>query len=237
MHGRPFCTCARSTSTRKRRGVRTRKDSTSLFFNTRTEEELIADVMSEIGPCVAIGRPGEKLPELGFTRLYIGDEKWQEAVLQFMRRAQLVIIMGGSSRNYAWEVGKALELVEPHRLLFLIPSDANELVKFHQTLGQTIQGFDRQIPNNAIFPAQTFKAILYFDRNGTLHYARAETPSHFCRALTTDIRPALKMSLRPIYEQLAVKWSPPPLVLSRMLYESALLVCAIFFILVVSGRL
>ena len=186
---------------------------------------------------MAIGRPGEKLPQLGFGRLYVSDEKWQETVLQFMRSAQLVVIMGGSSRNYAWEVGKALELVEPHRLLFLIPSDADELVRFHQSLAQTIRGFDRQIPDSAMFPAQTFKAILYFDRNRAPHYARVETPSHFRKALTADIRPALKMSLRPVYEQLGVKWSLPPLVLSRILYAGAVAVCAIFFILVVSGRL
>jgi hypothetical protein len=154
-----------------------------------------------------------------------------------LHRAQLVVIMGGSSRHYSWEVRKALELVEPQRLLFLIPSDAKELVKFHQALGQTIQGFDRQIPNKAIFPAQTFKAILYFEPNGTPHYALAETPSHFRKALTTDIRPILKMSLRPVYEQLAVKWGPPPLVLSRILYESTVAVSAIFLILVISGRL
>jgi hypothetical protein len=55
--------------------VRTGQEFGSLVFNTKTDEELVAEVMNEIGPCIAIGRPGEKLPHLGFAREYVSD-KW-----------------------------------------------------------------------------------------------------------------------------------------------------------------
>ena len=43
---------------------------------TSSEEEL-ARILEQIGPVVAIGKPGEKLPELGAARLYVSHEEWQ----------------------------------------------------------------------------------------------------------------------------------------------------------------
>lgn len=45
-----------------------------------TEEEELAAVMNEIGPFVAIGCPGEELPELGAYRIYVQREDWREEV-------------------------------------------------------------------------------------------------------------------------------------------------------------
>jgi hypothetical protein len=189
---------------------------------------MLASAVNEIGPCVAIGRPGEALPHLGFTRLYVADEKWRETVLQIMSKAQLVVIMGGSSSNCAWEVREALQRVERRRLLFLIPRNADARGKFQRILEEDIPGFDRHISDDAALAAQTFTAMLYF-RNGMPHYARVETPSHFRKPLTVDIAPVLKMTLRPVYDHLALKWSVPPLVWSRMTFESAV---PVFFLIV-----
>ena len=48
------------------------------FTNTladTTEEEQIAKVMNEIGPFIAIGRPGEERKLLGATRIYVDDKE------------------------------------------------------------------------------------------------------------------------------------------------------------------
>jgi hypothetical protein len=209
---------------------------TSLAFNTRTEEELLAQAMSEFGPCVAIGRPGERLPQLGFNRLYVSNEEWQATVLEFMSKAQLVILMGGSSRNYSWEFQKAVEMVESQRLLLLIPSKAKDLMDFRQLAQRLIPRFELEIPKNAIFRGRTFQAILYFKQDWTPHYAVAKAPAHFRKTLTPSIVPALKMALRPVYAQLNWKWTPPPLVLSRILYEGAAVVFALFFLKIVLLR-
>jgi len=227
LYLRPFDADARTAR------VRIRQDAGSLSFNTRTEEELLVHVLNEIGPCVAVGRPGESLPPLGFRRRYVDDDvAWQEAVLEVMCEARLVVLMGGSSPGYAWEVGKAWELVAPQRLLFLVPANPAEREKFFEVLERAVPAVDRRVPEDAVLPARAFKAILYFDADRAAHYAPAEIPSHFRRTLWPSIAPALKMALRPVYRQLAVAWSPPPLVLSRMLYDGMLAVAATFFILV-----
>ncbi len=42
-----------------------------------TPEQEMADILADVGPVVAIGKPGEPLPELGAARLYVADADWQ----------------------------------------------------------------------------------------------------------------------------------------------------------------
>jgi hypothetical protein len=169
--------------------VRIGKDLVSLAFNTKTEEELIAKEMSKIGPCVAIGRPDEKLPQLGFTRIYVSDDNWQETVLEYMSRAQLVVLIVGSSRNFSWELQKAVELVKPEHLLFLVPSDPNDARDFSRIVQTVLPYPPPDIPKDAIFPAVSFRALLYFEQDWRPHYAVPEAPAHFRRTLAQHVTP------------------------------------------------
>jgi len=204
-----------------------------LGFNTRTEEELIALVMNEIGPCVAIGRPYEKFPQLGFKRVYLGDHhQWQDAVLEYMVQAQLVILLIGSSPSLLWELAKAVELVKPERLLFLISSET----EFRRLAGTLLPYSPPEIPRNAIFPAATFRTVLYFDPDWTPHYAIPEAPSHFRQTLAQKITPTLKMALRPVYAHLHLEWKQPPIVLLRILYEATFAGCLLLVLRVLFFR-
>jgi hypothetical protein len=40
-------------------------------------EQELAMIMNRVGPVVAIGKPGEPLPELGAAQLYVSDDVWQ----------------------------------------------------------------------------------------------------------------------------------------------------------------
>ena len=59
---------------------------------TGTEEEQLAEAMKDVGPFVAIGRPGEALPELGAGRPYASHAEWQDQVGQLISKAQLVVL-------------------------------------------------------------------------------------------------------------------------------------------------
>lgn len=93
------------------------------LFAIRTEEEQLAAALGEVGPVVAIGRPGEALPRLGARRVYLADDAWQPQVLDWFGRAALVVIQcpAVASEGVAWEVERALEQVPPQRLAFLLP--------------------------------------------------------------------------------------------------------------------
>ena len=54
-----------------------------LRLNYRSEEELAA-TFAEVGPLVAVGRPGEVLPHLGAARFYFRDDEWKDRVAELM---------------------------------------------------------------------------------------------------------------------------------------------------------
>jgi hypothetical protein len=96
------------------------KMTLSLFVGT--EEQQIADVFSQIGPFVAIGKPDEPLPELGASRMYVSDSEWQAKVGELMQRAALVVFSYyGETRGTWWEVEHAVARLDPERVIFLLP--------------------------------------------------------------------------------------------------------------------
>ena len=222
LYLRPFTADSRTSRVIARDGV------TDLFFNTRTEEELVAEVLAGIGPCVAIGRPGERLPELGFHRFYVSQDKWRDTVLEYLSKARLVVLMGGASENFSWEVEKALEFVKPQQLLLLVPSDAKERRGFSELLKRLLPQAPPSVPKNAVIKANAFTALMYFASDWTPSYAVPQPTGHFRQRLSQKLSGTLQMALKPVYGQLSLVWKPPPLAASRIVYDGVL--AAILFI-------
>jgi hypothetical protein len=87
----------------------------------RTEEEQLAHVLSPLGPCVALGRPGERLPRLGMHRVAIAHDDWQATVRRWMSAARLVVIRTGSTPGLRWEIDTAAGLLRPEQVVLLVP--------------------------------------------------------------------------------------------------------------------
>jgi hypothetical protein len=86
-----------------------------------TYEEHLAQALGKFGPFVAIGQPGEGLPELGADRLYVDGDRWQQEVRGLMARAAAVILTAGDSWGLQWELHEAVATVRPERLLIFLP--------------------------------------------------------------------------------------------------------------------
>lgn len=84
-------------------------------------EQSLCAALRKAGPVIAIGRPGERLPELGAARLYVDNSNWQKAVCYFFQEAAGVLIVVGASQGVWWEIDTALERVERRKLLFFFP--------------------------------------------------------------------------------------------------------------------
>lgn len=100
--------------------------------NMVSEEEQIAEVMNEYGPFVAIGRPGELLPQLGAARLYATDDTWQQIVRDFLSSSSLIIMRVGGTEGFWWEVANVSTLPDPRRVIFLLPETKQEYEQFRQ---------------------------------------------------------------------------------------------------------
>lgn len=82
-----------------------------------TPEQHCADELQALGPVIAIGKPGEPLPELGAARLYVEQDVWQQEVLRLMRCAALVVVRVGASPGVLWEIEQALTVLHRERLV------------------------------------------------------------------------------------------------------------------------
>ena len=74
---------------------------------------------------VAIGKPGEKIITSGANRMYVTNEEWQDVVLDYLNRSQLVVLQPNSTEGVWWEIGKSVELVEPERLFYCMMNFRN----------------------------------------------------------------------------------------------------------------
>ena len=106
----------------KRRNVLARL----LFWGFRGRirlEEAIAGELARFGPFVAIGEPGERLPDLGAARAYFSNDEWQAAVLDWIGRARTIVIIGGTTRWVTRELQQVVASGKLHHLVLLLPPD------------------------------------------------------------------------------------------------------------------
>lgn len=97
--------------------------SNNLTLSVTTEEEMLAKELNRIGPCVAVGDPGEMLPKLGMARRYFDNDKWETGVQQLMARAELVVMRAGLTDGFLRELEMAVRFLKPKKLLILLPFD------------------------------------------------------------------------------------------------------------------
>ena len=89
-----------------------------------TEEEMLTTVLAEIGPVIAIGRPGEPSPQIGAARFYVEDDRWQRRVNELVCTAQLVVARAGDTQGLRWELEQVVQQVPPTRFLLIVPFHA-----------------------------------------------------------------------------------------------------------------
>ncbi|GLZ47183.1 hypothetical protein Acsp06_33680 [Actinomycetospora sp. NBRC 106375] len=101
------------------------------YFLFKTYEEHLVKALSDIGPVVAVGSPGEnaRTPEVGAARMYLRDDAWQERVGHLIRQSSLIVLHGGSSPGVLWELRSVLAQGRPERLIVCLPVDAAQTPK------------------------------------------------------------------------------------------------------------
>ena len=114
------------------------KVATSLidYAVTFSPEQELAEILNRVGPVIAIGKPGEPLPELGAARLYVGDADWKAKVTDMMARSRLVIIRTGSTPNLQWEIEQTMAHVPRRQILFVSLGDAKKTAVFDKYFEQ-----------------------------------------------------------------------------------------------------
>jgi hypothetical protein len=196
-----------------------------LSWVAETEEEQLAQVMNEIGPFVALGRPGEMLPEIGAARTYTSNDEWQSKVLNLMDQAKLIVLRAGDTPSFLWEFEAVTKHAKPESVIVLLPYGAPYYNAFRRMIERRLPSLPFSLQN---FVSETPKGnrlsrwlndrnrsdmgsiggVLYFEPNWRpqlleLKVVRAQIPN--------PLAEALKITLEPVFKQLGVPWTKPKL--------------------------
>lgn len=88
---------------------------------TRRFEQQLAGMFEAFGPLIAIGQPGEELPQIGAARGYRTEAEWQSEVIRWIDEARFIAMIAGPTEWVRWELGRVLEMGRLRHLLILLP--------------------------------------------------------------------------------------------------------------------
>lgn len=169
-------------------------------------EYSLSEVMDDVGPFVAVGRPGDKLPPLGVTRSYHRDEDWQSYVVDLLDRSALVVMLAGRTEGLAWELGQAARRLSPERLVVLVPNQQESYERFQAMAREA--GIPLQLPSfpsrdAARYEADNISGLVYFDRDWQGHFSGFpksfwKGKSHEISTSTTRAEPRIRLALKPV---------------------------------------
>jgi TM2 domain-containing membrane protein YozV len=181
-------------------------------------EQELASIMNRVGPVVAIGRPGEPLPELGAARLYVGDDQWQNKITEMMKQSRLVVIRGGTSANLWWEIEQAARVLPLRKLVIVVLGKGEETRDFNrgieQRFGQPVN------PRGERFTVSLFSwflpfgkelgRIAYFGEDGRLYVQPIYWTMSLKGFVLAPYRPnqdSLESAFQKVFQQLDLPWN------------------------------
>lgn len=171
------------------------------------QERLLARILErDVGPFVAIGKPGERLPQLGAARMYERDfakdgRDWQVFVREMLLRAGLVLIVPGRSTGVAWEIAQCREVLAPQRLVVLLPGSLESYPAFCGFAAQAglalpqVRALGWNAPSDLI-------GVITFDATWTAHLLALPGRGLFDSVSTEEQEQQLRQALAPTLERL-----------------------------------
>jgi hypothetical protein len=82
-----------------------------------TPEQELAKSLAPLGPMIAIGKPGERFPELGAARFYVTNDLWQQKIADAAAAARYVVLTTGITEGLRWEIGHLVRHLPPEKLI------------------------------------------------------------------------------------------------------------------------
>jgi hypothetical protein len=86
-----------------------------------TAEEPLIHTFRLVAPVIAVGRPDERLPTIGASRVYINENDWRPRVQELIQGAKLILFTVSTTPGAMWELRIALEEEHLERVILYIP--------------------------------------------------------------------------------------------------------------------
>lgn len=212
-----------------------------------TNEEVLVEALNKLGPVIAVGKPGESLPTLGAAKLYLANPEWQTNVTELCQSAALVVFKTGTSPGLLWELEHLFGVLDANKFVILVGDDNEAYGRFCDEFFQRTsiilpklgvnkdnsEGYRQAMKRDFNMVDRAFRAIIFFDQLKNPHnrFLTTNTVPFFRRTYRHKVHPYLHTALKPVYEQLARQWQPPPISPLRVLSVVAGIIVVIFSIL------
>lgn len=155
------------------------------------EQLVIANVMNQIGPYVAIARPDERKAwrDVGAAKLEVADNQWQSVVELLITASAAIVIEAGNSEGLVWELEQVSKLAKPKKILILLPRSDSEYAGFRRRMSEI---FPISLPSiRPLSPLMTF----FQDWQPLI------LDEYISDADEAYMRASVAMTLRPFFEQ------------------------------------
>ncbi len=170
-------------------------------------EEDLAEAVTDIGPAITVGKPGEFLPTPGAARVYIKEEIWHDAVEERLLASQLIILRAGNSPGLWWELAQCVSHVRPERFLILVQRMPR--AKYNEFAARVRADLKLNIPSiSSTFGWPIVSGIIAFQRNWEPCFLPLKAPI-FRTSVNRPLRDSFRYALKPVYANLGVRWTPP----------------------------
>jgi hypothetical protein len=87
----------------------------------RRLELAVTSGLKTLGPAIAIGQPGEVMPDVGAARGYLSGEEWQDAVTSWMKSARMIVMLTAATRGVRWELKRIVDHNHLLKVVILFP--------------------------------------------------------------------------------------------------------------------
>ena len=140
-----------------------------------TAEQSFVRYFRELGPIIAIGKPGERVAEIGAYREHVSDDVWQDVVLERLRECQGIIIQPAQSAGMAWELKTVFTNCPPERVVVVLadaPNHANDYEDLCTRMAPFLRG---RLPRCA--PYRGRPVVIWFERDSSVRWTEVSYKS------------------------------------------------------------
>jgi hypothetical protein len=133
-------------------------------------EEAMSSFLSDYGPFVAVGEPGQTLPQLGAARAYLTKDDWQSAVQRWIGQASFIVMVAGATEWVRWELKQILAQSRTGELLLLVPplpaTSSAEVAGLRQRWDNVVAGFVGTPWHEALLDTPVERSLALYLRPG-----------------------------------------------------------------------
>jgi hypothetical protein len=114
----------------------------------QTLDEVLLECAAQVGPLVAIGRPGEAIPPLGAARQYCRGDEWTDVVTQLAQAAPWIAMSVDDTQGIGWELEMLKRAGHLRKTIFFFNPETTRQARA-ELQSQLLQCFGVKTPMNA----------------------------------------------------------------------------------------